>query len=192
MQQLREHWGSRLSTRRALGESPPVLGLREDYHYRVFPREMTVPTELATRSVYLEISCGLLRERYGKRPGAASWEIQRRAQRDLESMRRSLDDDPVGRYHEVDEGYRHGDESGQGGDEARKERGAVNAPDTEQHQHKGSVGESEGVDNREPQEDHGSVRVGEHPVDLPEVTVRADEGAYREQVGRGRRSDQKR
>ena len=84
MQQLREHWGARLSTRRALGESPPVLGLREDYHYRVFPREMTVPTELATRGAYLEISCGLLRERYGKRPGAASWEIQRRAQRDLE------------------------------------------------------------------------------------------------------------
>ena len=83
MQQLREHWGTRLAARRALGESPPVLGLREDYHYRAFPREMTVPTELATRGAYLEISCGLLRERYGKRLGAASWEIQRRTQRDL-------------------------------------------------------------------------------------------------------------
>ncbi len=84
MQQLRGRWEARLSARRALGESPPVLGLREDYRYRVFPREMTVPTELTTRGAYLEVSCRLLRERYGKRPGATSGEIQRRAQRDLE------------------------------------------------------------------------------------------------------------
>ena len=83
MRELRERWEARLSARRALGESSPVLGLREDYHYRVFPREMTVPAELATRGAYLEISCGLLRERYGKRPGAASGEIQRRTERDL-------------------------------------------------------------------------------------------------------------
>ncbi|HKZ26690.1 MAG TPA: hypothetical protein VJ086_02200 [Rubrobacteraceae bacterium] len=83
MQELRGRWESRLSGRRALGESSPVLGLREDYHYRVFPREMTVPAELATRGAYLEISCGLLRERYGKRPEAASGEIRQRAERDL-------------------------------------------------------------------------------------------------------------
>ncbi len=83
MRELREHWESRLSGRRALGESPPVLGLREDYHYRVFPREMTVPAELATRVAYLDISCGLLRERYGKRPGAASGKVRQRAERDL-------------------------------------------------------------------------------------------------------------
>ena len=83
MRELRKHWEARLSGSRALGEAPPVLGLREDYHYRVFPREMTVPAELATRGAYLEISCGLLRERYGKRPGTASGEIQRRTERDL-------------------------------------------------------------------------------------------------------------
>lgn len=80
---LRERWDARLAARRALGEAPPPLGLREDAHYRVFPREMTVPAELATRSAYLAISYGLLRERYGKRLGAASGEIRRRAERDL-------------------------------------------------------------------------------------------------------------
>lgn len=83
MRDLKERWDARLATRRALGEAPPPLGLREDAHYRVFPREMTVPTELATRGAYLAISCGLLRERYGKRPGAAPEEIRRRAERDL-------------------------------------------------------------------------------------------------------------
>ena len=60
------------------------MGLREDYHYRVFPREMTVPVELATRGAYLEISCRLMmRERYGKRSVAQSGEIRQRAERDL-------------------------------------------------------------------------------------------------------------
>ena len=84
MRDLREHWEARLSARRALGESPPVLGLQEDIHYRVFPREMTVPTELATRGAYLEISCRLLRQRYSEIPETASGEIRHRAQRDIE------------------------------------------------------------------------------------------------------------
>jgi hypothetical protein len=83
MRNLREHWDARLAARRSLEETPPPLGLREDAHYRVFPREMTVPVELATRSAYLAISQRLLRERYGKRLGAASEEVRRRAERDL-------------------------------------------------------------------------------------------------------------
>jgi hypothetical protein len=84
MRDLRERWNARLASSRALGKAPPALGLREDAHYRVFPREMTVPAELATRSAYLAISCGLLRERYGKRPGAAAPEkIRHRSERDL-------------------------------------------------------------------------------------------------------------
>ena len=84
MQELRKLWWARLSARRALGEAPPILGLQEDYHYRVFPREMTVPAELATRDAYLEISCRLMmRERYGKRPETVSGEIRRRAEREL-------------------------------------------------------------------------------------------------------------
>src|ERR671920_2306217 len=110
----------------------------------------------------------------------------------LRSMRRSLGDEPVGRYHEVDKGYPHGDEPGQGRDEARKKRGAVDAPNPEQHQDKGSVGEGKGVDYREPEQDHGTVGIGEHPVDLPEAALRADEGAHREQVSPGRRAYQKR
>jgi len=87
MRDLRERWDARLATRRSLGEASPPLGLREDAHYRVFPREMTVPTELATRSAYLAISHRLLRERYGKRLGAASEEVRRRAERDLREYR---------------------------------------------------------------------------------------------------------
>ena len=84
MRVLRERWDTRLAASRALGSAPPPLGIKEDAHYRVFPREMTVPAELATRSTYLAISCGLLHERYGKRPGATtSEEIQRRSERDL-------------------------------------------------------------------------------------------------------------
>ena len=84
---LRERWDARLAARRALGGTPPPLGLREDAHYRVFPREMTVPAELAMRSAYLAISYGLLRERYGKRLGAASEEVRLRAERDLREYR---------------------------------------------------------------------------------------------------------
>ncbi len=87
MRDLRERWDARLAARRSLGETPPPLGLREDAHYRVFPREMTVPAELATRSAYLAISHGLLRKRYGKRLGTASEEVRRRAERDLREYR---------------------------------------------------------------------------------------------------------
>jgi hypothetical protein len=87
MLELRERWDARLAARRSLGETPPPLGLLEDAHYRVFPREMTVPVELATRSAYLAISQRLLREHYGKRLGAASEEVRRRAERDLREYR---------------------------------------------------------------------------------------------------------
>lgn len=83
MRELRGRWEARLFARRALGEAQPPLGTREDAHYRVFPREMTVPAELATRGAYLEISCKLLRERYGKSPVAVSEEVRRRAEKDL-------------------------------------------------------------------------------------------------------------
>src|SRR3712207_2345627 len=81
MRNFRARWDARLAARRTLGETPPPLGLREDAHYRVFPREMTVPAELAMRSAYLAISQRLLRERYGKRLGAAPEEVRRRAER---------------------------------------------------------------------------------------------------------------
>lgn len=87
MRDLRERWEARLAAKRSLGEASPPLGLREDTHYRVFPREMTVPAELATRSAYLAISHRLLRQRYGKRLGAASEEVRRRAERDLREYR---------------------------------------------------------------------------------------------------------
>jgi hypothetical protein len=87
MRDLRERWDVRLAAKRALGEASPPLGLWEDAHYRVFPREMTVPAELATRSAYLAISHGLLRKRYGKRLGTASEEVRRRAERDLREYR---------------------------------------------------------------------------------------------------------
>ncbi len=87
MRRLREKWERRISTRRELEMQPPELGLREDLAYRVFPREMTVPVELATRAAYLEISCDLLRKRYGRDPlkRAASMpkELRRRIERDL-------------------------------------------------------------------------------------------------------------
>jgi len=87
MEALRERWAARLSARRALKETPPPLGHREDVHYRVFPREMTVQRELATRSAYLRISCDLIRDRYGRNPSKEAASIlealRRRAERDL-------------------------------------------------------------------------------------------------------------
>lgn len=87
MRRLREGWERRLSARRELGMEPPELGLREDLAYRVFPREMTVPVELATRAAYLEISCDLLRKRYGrdplKRATSMPEKLRRRIERDL-------------------------------------------------------------------------------------------------------------
>jgi hypothetical protein len=84
---LRERWERRLAARRALGREAPALGLREDLAYRVFPREMTAPSELATRSAYLAISCALLRERYGRRAESAPEEIRHRAEKDLRDYR---------------------------------------------------------------------------------------------------------
>ena len=65
---LRERWEKRLAARRQRGVEVPGLGLKEDRAYRVFPREMTVPVELATRRDYLAISRWLLVERYGRDP----------------------------------------------------------------------------------------------------------------------------
>jgi hypothetical protein len=66
MRALRDRWERRLAMRKQRGMEQPALGLKEDLAYRVFPREMTVPVELATRSAYLSISRELLLERFGK------------------------------------------------------------------------------------------------------------------------------
>jgi hypothetical protein len=87
MRRLRERWERRLAMRRERGMEPPALGLREDLAYRVFPREMTVPAELATRRAYLTISRGLLLERYGRdlheEDGRVPDTLRRRVERDL-------------------------------------------------------------------------------------------------------------
>lgn len=91
---LRSLWESRLSVQLQEGEGPPELGLGEDLAYRVFPREMTVPAELATRAAYVEISCDLMFRRYGPDPVLAlerleaSAELRRRAERDLAEYER--------------------------------------------------------------------------------------------------------
>ena len=88
MRLLRERWERRLAARRQRGMEAPALGLREEDAYRVFPREMTVPAELATRRAYLTISRGLLRERYGRDPrekvGPMPEVLRRRVERDLD------------------------------------------------------------------------------------------------------------
>src|SRR3712207_7670914 len=68
MRLLRERWERRIAMRMERGMEPPALGLREDIAYRVFPREMTVPAELAVRRAYLALSRELLIERYGRGP----------------------------------------------------------------------------------------------------------------------------
>ncbi len=87
LHRLRERWDRRLAMRRARGMEVPALGLQEDLDYQVFPREMTVPAELATRSAYLAISCDLLKKRYGRNPGKKLSRmpegLRRRAERDL-------------------------------------------------------------------------------------------------------------
>ncbi len=87
MRLLRERWERRLSTLRDSGTKAPGLGLREDIAYSVFPREMTVPAELAARRAYLDISCDLLSRRYGRDPRKKlrlmPEEVRRRAERDL-------------------------------------------------------------------------------------------------------------
>jgi hypothetical protein len=87
MRLLRERWERRLAARRQRGMEPPALGLKEDLTYRVFPREMTVPAELAIRRAYLGISREFLLERYGRDPGKKADLIpdalRRRVERDL-------------------------------------------------------------------------------------------------------------
>ena len=84
---LRGRWEDRLAARRE-PDGPPRVGPREDLAHRVFPREMDVPEELEMREAYLRISCGLLRERYGKK-GAASLpdNLRRRAEKDVREYR---------------------------------------------------------------------------------------------------------
>ena len=90
MRLLRERWERRLAARGQRGMELPALGLREDLAYRVFPREMTVPAELATRRAYLTISRELLRKRYGrdprKRVGPLPEALRRRVERDLDEF----------------------------------------------------------------------------------------------------------
>jgi hypothetical protein len=87
MRLLRERWERRIAMRRERGMDPPALGLREDLAYRVFPREMTVPVELATRRAYLTISRELLLKRYGRNPREKEdympEALRRRVERDL-------------------------------------------------------------------------------------------------------------
>jgi hypothetical protein len=87
MRLLRVRWERRIAMRRERGMEPPALGLREDFAYRVFPREMTVPEELATRRAYLGISRELLLKRYGRNPSIEtdpmSEAVRRRVKRDL-------------------------------------------------------------------------------------------------------------
>jgi hypothetical protein len=85
MRLLRERWERLLAGRRQRGMEPPAMGLREDLAYRVFPREMTVPAELATRRAYLAISHELLRKRYGRDPRKKVGPVlRRRVERDLD------------------------------------------------------------------------------------------------------------
>jgi hypothetical protein len=87
MRLLRERWERRLAARRQHGMEPPALGWREDFAYRIFPREMTVPAELATRRAYLGISRKLLLKRYGQNPSKKTdpmpEALRRRVERDL-------------------------------------------------------------------------------------------------------------
>ena len=84
---LRRRWEGRLAARRKAGR-PPRVGFRDDLAHRIFPREMDVPEELEMRAAYLEISCRLIRERYGKK-GASSLPdgLRRRAERDIREYR---------------------------------------------------------------------------------------------------------
>jgi hypothetical protein len=83
--ELRGRWERRIHSRKQHGMEPPALGPREEITYRVFPREMTVPTELSMRRAYLEISRRLILQRYGS--GNQSHHVpealQQRVERDL-------------------------------------------------------------------------------------------------------------
>ena len=87
MRLLRGRWERRISSRAQRGLKPPELGLKEDLAYHVFPKELTVPVELAVRSTYLEISRSLLVRRYGRDPLKKTHltpdDLRRRVARDL-------------------------------------------------------------------------------------------------------------
>lgn len=85
---LRERWEKRLSMQKARGQEPPEMGLREDIAYRVFPREMTVPAEMATREAYLAISRGLIKKRYGREKKVGSEALREGIRRDLDEYER--------------------------------------------------------------------------------------------------------
>lgn len=84
---LRKRWERRISMRRERGMEPPEVGLREDRAYGVFPREMTVPAEMAVREAYLTISRDLIRKRYGRNPTKTAKSLpetlRKRIKRDL-------------------------------------------------------------------------------------------------------------
>ncbi|MBV9453029.1 MAG: hypothetical protein JOZ19_02720 [Rubrobacter sp.] len=90
MRILRKRWERRLAARSTFGEATPPLGLGEDLAYSVFPQEMTVPSELATRSAYLKVSCDLSRKRYGRSLRGVPEEIRHRAEKDLREYRALL------------------------------------------------------------------------------------------------------
>ena len=87
LHRLRERWEHRNATRRDHGFEPPALGVRQDAAYEFFPREMTVPVELAARNAYLTISYDLIKRRYGKNPLGKADSLpvllRRRIKRDL-------------------------------------------------------------------------------------------------------------
>lgn len=91
---LRGLWESRLYLDRRKGVELPALSFGDDLAYRVFPREMTVPAEFATRTAYLAISCDMLHRRYGYSPlkrlesSEGRGETYRRAERDLAEYER--------------------------------------------------------------------------------------------------------
>ena len=90
MKTLRKRWERRLAARSTFGETPPPLGLGEDLAYNVFPQEMTRPSELATRSAYLKVSCDLYHKRYGRSLRRVPEEIRHRAETDLREYRALL------------------------------------------------------------------------------------------------------
>ena len=87
LRRMRGRWERGISVRRERGFGPPALDIGKGSVYPVFPREMTVPVELATRNAYLEISYRLIKQRYGKNPlqkaGALPVGLRRRVGRDL-------------------------------------------------------------------------------------------------------------
>jgi hypothetical protein len=87
MRRLRRRWEGRLGLR----EGPPATDFRRAVDYQLYPKEMSVPAELAVRHAYLEISWHLLKNRYGtdERRWRATLpeDLYRRAVRD----RRELD-----------------------------------------------------------------------------------------------------